>query len=79
MSATDFAPDTSKEFNVSNLKATINSCNSVEGLKRYKYACEGAITSWDSSKHKDAEKNVVFFTAALHYTNKKLKRLTKPK
>lgn len=77
MNATDFAPDTKKEFVKSNLHTTLHSCNSIEGLKNYKYACEGAITSWKKSVHKDAPHNLKFFTEALAYVNKKLKRLNK--
>lgn len=77
MSATDFAPDTKKEFARSELHTTLHACNSIEGLKTYKYACEGSITSWRKSVHKDAPHNLKFFIDALKYTNRKLKRLTK--
>lgn len=40
------------EFNKSNLQATINASNSIEGLIRYKKGSHGAIEYWENQKNK---------------------------
>jgi hypothetical protein len=63
------------EFKKSNLQATINASNSIEGLKRYKNAAEGAIVYWEkqkNDKHPQSDDNIQFFKDALYLCNTKL-------
>ncbi|OCB77976.1 hypothetical protein [Flavobacterium crassostreae] len=60
------------EFDKSNLQATINSSNTIEGLNRYKNGCEGAIIYWqkqEKESHPRAEENIRFFKQALDFCN----------
>ena len=64
------------EFKNSNLQSTITSLNTIEGLKRYKNAVNGAISCWNKEKDNNnpvAEDNIKFFTDALHLCESKLK------
>jgi len=68
------------DFSTSNLKATINVVNNIEGLKRYKSAAEGAITYWNKekgNKNPTADDNIQFFTEALNLCNAKIKKASK--
>lgn len=63
------------EFKNSNLQATINSLNSIEGLKRHKNAAEGAILYWEKKKkesHSNVDGHIQFFKDALHLCEAKL-------
>lgn len=65
------------EFQNSNLQATINTANSIEGLKRYKNAAQGAIEYWENQKvnnHPIADENIQFFKDALSLCETKLKK-----
>lgn len=67
------------EFKNSNLQATINSVNNIDGLNRYKTASEGAIEYWKKQKeenHPDAGENILFFNDALTLCEAKLKGKT---
>ena len=67
------------DFDNSVLKSTINTCNNLDGLFRYKNACEGAVNSWSNPKNKSStsELNLEFFKKALAFTENKIKKLTK--
>lgn len=68
------------DFNTSNLKATINNVNDIEGLKRYKIASEGAIAYWNEekrNKNPTADDNLQFFTEALNLCDSKIKKAIK--
>lgn len=77
MSATNFTPDTTKEFKHSKLKSILHTCNSIAGMTEYKSACQSAVNAWEKSQMKGAENKVIFFKEALKYITAKLKRLTK--
>lgn len=65
------------DFNKSNLKSTINNVNDIEGLKRYKIACEEAITYCNKekgNKNPNSNDNIQFFTEALNLCNSKIKK-----
>lgn len=68
------------DFSTSNLKATINNVNDIEGLKRYKNAAEGGIIHWKKEKENNkprADENIQFFTEALNLCNSKIKKANK--
>lgn len=68
------------DFSTSNLKATINVVNDIEGLKRYKRANEEAINHWNKekgNKNPTANDNIQFFTEALNLCNSKIKKASK--
>lgn len=68
------------EFKNSNLQSTITTLNTIEGLKRYKNASEGAIIHWKKQKEANiptADENIEFFTEALNLCNSKIKKAIK--
>tara|TARA_R110002126_G_scaffold174495_3_gene323071 strand:- start:418 stop:633 length:216 start_codon:yes stop_codon:yes gene_type:complete len=63
------------EFKNSNLQATINTVNSIEGLNRHKNAAQGAIVYWEKQKEEkqsNVDGHIQFFKDALHLCNTKL-------